>query len=140
MMRLMVSVLACAGAGGMSVALADPPANSAPTTTAAAQPAAAATASSPAASAATPADKVPSPTVNVEAQKEDVLEKHFLAEGYKLEMHNGQKYFCRTEEELGSRLGGHKSCGTAQQLQTTERDAQAAYQRGQAQQTNPKGN
>ena len=27
----------------------------------------------------------------------DTLEKHFLSEGYKLEMHNGEKHFCRRE-------------------------------------------
>jgi curli biogenesis system outer membrane secretion channel CsgG len=134
-MRLVVCALACVGAGGMSLALADPPANPAPPTTATAP-----TAAQPAASAAAPAAKAPTSTVDVDAQREqDNLEKHFLAEGYKLEMHNGERLFCRKEEELGSRLGGHKSCGTAQQLQATERESQAAYQRGQTQQNNPSG-
>jgi hypothetical protein len=79
------------------------------------------------------------PSVDVEAER-DQLEKHFLAEGYKVEMHHGEKYFCRREETLGTRLGAEKVCGTAQQLQANEREARAAYQRGQAQQNNPKGN
>jgi hypothetical protein len=129
----------------MSLALADPPANpaspAAATAPSAAQPAASAPATAPAASAATPPAKAQTPTVNVDAEKEqDNLEKHFLSEGYKLEMHHGEKYFCRREEELGSRLGGQKVCGTAQQLSATEREAQSAYQRGQMQQpTGPSG-
>jgi hypothetical protein len=127
-MRLVVSVLACVGVGGMSLALADPPANPAPATPATAQPAA---------SAPVPAAKAQTPTVDVDAQKDDQLEKHFLAEGYKLEMHNGQKYFCRREEELGSRLGAQKQCATAQQLKSNEDESRAAVERGRMQQTNP---
>jgi hypothetical protein len=67
----------------------------------------------------------------------DSLEKHFLSEGYKLEMHNGEKYFCRREEELGSHLGGQKACSTAEQLQATEREAKSAFIRGQMQQVSP---
>jgi pyruvate/2-oxoglutarate dehydrogenase complex dihydrolipoamide acyltransferase (E2) component len=143
-MRLVVCVLACVGAGEMALALADPPATSAAATAtaapSAAQPAATPAAATPAtaASAAAPAAKAATPTVDVDADR-DQLEKHFLAEGYKLEMHNGDKYFCRREETLGTHLGGQKVCGTAQQLQATEREAQAAYQRGQTQQVNPSG-
>lgn len=137
-MRLVVCVLACVGAGGMALALADPPANPAPTATApssGAQPAASAPAASPSASA--PAAKPQGPTVDVDAQKEDQLEKHFLAEGYKLEMHNGEKYFCRREEVLGSHLSSsQKQCGTAQQLKLNEDESQAAFRRGQMQQGN----
>ena len=129
-MRLVVCALGCVGIGALSLALADPPAAPAPAQAAAA------------ASAATPAQDAKAPTgVVVQSTPEtDALDKHFLAEGYKIEMHNGEKYFCRREEQLGSRLGGQKVCGTAQQLAATEREAKAAYQRGQSQQNNPKGN
>jgi hypothetical protein len=44
-------------------------------------------------------------------------EEHRLVnQGYKLEMHNGQKIFCRREQELGSRVSPIKTCGTAEQL------------------------
>jgi hypothetical protein len=138
-MRRTVCVLAFVGAGAMSLTLADQPATPAtPDAAATASPAQSA-APAPAATAA-PAAKAPTPTVDVEAEREGQLEKHFLAEGYKLEMHNGEKYFCRREEQLGTRLGAGKVCGTAQQLDATEREARAAMQRGQSQQTNPKGN
>ncbi len=139
-MRPTIGVLACAAAGLISLAYADPPAQ-----------APAAAASQPAAPQASAASATAPATVKPEADSKaqqvlvqstpevDVLEKHFLSEGYKMEMHNGEKVFCRREEQLGSRLGAQKVCGTAQQLQATEREAQAAYQRGQSQQNNPSG-
>jgi hypothetical protein len=79
-------------------------------------------------------------TVVIEGTPEyDAVEKHFLSEGYKLEMHNGEKMFCRREEQLGSRLGGQKVCSTAQQLQETERQAQASVDKNMMQQNNPAG-
>lgn len=143
-MRLVVCVLACVGAGGMSLALADPPAT--PTASPATQAPAAtpATPAQPAAAASTPsapakAAKDPDSVVVQSAAEESNLEKHFLAEGYKVEMHHGEKYFCRREEELGSRLGGQKTCSTVQQLDANEREAKAAFQRGGSQQTGQPG-
>ncbi len=69
----------------------------------------------------------------------DAQEKHFLAEGYKMEMRNGEKVFCRREEELGSRLGAHKVCGTGLQLQNIERESQDSVNRSMMQQNNPSG-
>ena len=143
-MRLVVGALVWLSVGAISPALADPPADPAATQTspapaaatsapaapaATAAPAAAAADAHPAASAAAPAaNRAP---VEISAAEMDKLEKHFLAEGYKVEMHNGQKYFCRREEELGSRLGGHKDCHSADQLQFIESDS--ARQVGDAQ-------
>ena len=138
-MRLVVGVLACVTVGGASLALADPPATPAapPATQApAATTATPATSNAPAA----PAKNTTSSNVVIQSTPEvEALEKHFLAEGYKMEMRHGEKYFCRREEQLGTRLGAQKVCGTAQQLQATEREAQAAYQRGQSQTNNPPG-
>jgi hypothetical protein len=66
-------------------------------------------------------------------------EKHFLAEGYKMEMRHGEKYFCRNEELLGTRLGREKVCSTAQQLKATEQQAQASVTKSMMQQNNPAG-
>jgi hypothetical protein len=133
-MRITVVLLVSLGiAAGTAVMADDPPATAQASSTAAPS---APPATAPAAAAASQAPKT---TVVVEGQ-EDVLEKHFLAEGYKEEMHNGEKYFCRREESTGSRLGARKVCGTTQQLEATEHEAKAAYQRGVMQQSNPKGN
>lgn len=157
-MRLVIGIIGAVSLGAF--AQADPPGNAShgaspsdaatsapatPTATASsAQPAAAATSAAPAApdqdaQPAAPA-KDARQTVVVQGTPEyDALEKHFLAEGYKLEMHNGEKMLCRREEELGSRLGGRKVCSTAQQLMVTERDAQRSVDRSMMQQNNPSG-
>lgn len=129
-MRLILGALACVGIGGSSVALADPP------TSAATSPPTAAVAT---ATAATTSSPVTASIDKPAAPAESVDDKHFLAEGYKLEMRHGEKYFCRREDVLGSRLGGGKVCSTAQQLAATERDARAAMDRNMMQQHNPAG-
>jgi hypothetical protein len=138
-MRFVVCVLTCAIGSGVSLALADPPSTPAPAAEAA--PAAPATAATPAAPATPSAQTSPAPasasvTVTAEASQ---IEKHLLSEGYKIEMHNGEKLFCRKEEQLGSRLGGQKSCATAQQLDTTEHQAIHSVDRSMMQQNNPTG-
>jgi hypothetical protein len=138
-MRLLVGVLACMSVGAISIAMADPPPPASSTATA---PAATSVPAAPAAAAkaAAPAADAEKTSVVVQSTPEvDPLEKHFLAEGYKMEMRNGEKVFCRREEELGSRLGGRKVCSTAQQLDITERTAKASVNRSSMQQNNPTG-
>ena len=146
-MRLVVSVLACVGVSGISLALADPPTDAASTAPAAAAPTATAPATAPTAATpatpsgpaaeARPAEPSAAPTaaekssVEISATQIDQLEKHFLSEGYKIEMRNGDKYFCRREEQMGSRLGGQKQCSTAQQLQFVEKDSQRQMEHAQ---------
>ena len=66
---------------------------------------------------------------------EDLLDKHLRSEGYKVEMRNGQKMYCRKEEVLGTRLGGStKACSTAEQLKITEAQAHELLDRTQRQQ------
>jgi hypothetical protein len=48
----------------------------------------------------------------------DQIEKRLLAQGYKLEMRHGEKYFCRVTDTLGSRVTPVKACSTAEQLMT----------------------
>jgi len=151
--RLVIGLLAICV---LTPALADPPnessantttpASPAPATPKPASPAAVAAApAAPAAPAAAPAAEHPTasaaqsapitPGVEVEAAQLDQLEKHFLAEGYKIEIYNGEKYFCRRQEELGSRLGGQKRCLPAQQLMFTEKDARRQLEHAQRNQT-----
>jgi hypothetical protein len=119
-MRLSFVALLCISAGSLGIATAEePPAATGtpvPGTTAAqvpaAPPASNATPATPAAAAAAPAAK--------QDVKADANEKHLLAEGYKSEMRNGDKVFCRKEELLGSRLGGKKVCDTADNLVARE--------------------
>jgi len=141
-MRSVLALLACVAGGGLSVAVADPPAAPA-STSEAATPATPATPGNPAAApaAATSAGGVapaapaaqPASSVTITAEQA-VMEKHFLAEGYKVEMRNGQKYYCRREETLGTRLGSQKFCSTEEQLKATEAQAKALVGTSQRQQ------
>jgi hypothetical protein len=143
-MRFVVGVLACMGVGGL--ALADPaiPAPApAPTSTAPSASTSAASTPAPAAPApASPAAVIvtaPATTAAAKTPEIDQVDKHFLSEGYKMEMHHGEKVFCRREEVLGSRLGAQKVCSTALQLTETERQAKASVDKSMMQQNNPMG-
>jgi hypothetical protein len=142
-MRSVLALLACVAVGGLSVALADPP--TAPAATPG--PANQATAASPGNPAAAPVAATSAAGVTITgttpatpaAPQVDPMERHFLSEGYKIEMHHGDKYFCRREEEMGSRLGGQKYCSTIDQLKATEREAKASLDKSMMQQNNPSG-
>jgi hypothetical protein len=132
-MRIAATLLACLGAGALTSALADPPADAPPgkpaATAAPAAPAPAAPAPAAASQAAT-SDR----TVTIQAEL-DKDTQHFLAEGYKPEMHNGEQIYCKREAALGSRLTAVKNCGTIEQLKVNERRTQAGVSDAQRQQT-----
>ena len=159
-MRFVFGLLACAA---MNIALADdppaPPASApaatAPAPASTAQPAAAApSAAQPAAdapaataptqpSAAQPtpaaAPSAAQPAADAQTAQADAQEKHFVSEGYSVEMHHGNKMFCRREDQLGSRLGAKKYCSTGEQLAETERQAQRSMDPATWQKSNPSG-
>lgn len=136
-MRFAVGVLITVGAGALSLAVADPTDNPPAST---ATPAAQAPAAAPESAAQTPA---PAQSAAAPSKSEDSRalerEKHFLAEGYRIEMRHGEKVFCRREDTMGTRLGAQKVCSTAEQLTDTERQAQASVNRSSMQQNNPAG-
>ena len=136
-MRSSIGLLAFIGLGAVSVALADPPASQT-ATTATAAPSAQAAPNTPAA-AATPSAPKTAAADSSTSSGQDERERHFLSEGYRLEMRNGEKVFCRREEVLGSRLGAQKVCSSPQQLTETERQARAAVTHSNMNQTNPTG-
>src|SRR5437588_11157771 len=104
-MRLVVGVLACIGAGVLTVAVADPPeqpvhAASSPSTIAPAAQAPAAPQSDRVAPAVT------KPPI-------DPQEKRLIAHGYKPQMRHGQKVLRRPEQPLRPRLGHATRCARA---------------------------
>ena len=127
-MRIAVGLLACLGAGALTSALADPSTEAAPAATAA---------------PATPAAATPAPAADQTAATQVITAKaeldrdtaHFVAEGYKPEMRNGEQIYCRKETALGSRLTPVKNCGTIEQLKLNEGRAQAGVSASQRQQT-----
>jgi hypothetical protein len=123
---------------GSCVALADPPqSSSAPEATAASAPAAPAPASAQSPAASTAAS--PAATAAANSAAEDTEAKRLLADGYKPEMRNGTKVWCRREGELGSRLGHQKHCGTAEELKMTVHDNQEMVEHVQKTSISPSG-
>ena len=134
-MRFVVGALACMAVGGISLALADP----STTASALSPPSDPSAPSAPAAAALTPAPASPAPVTLQTAPAAaatpaiDPEERRLLAQGYRMQMRHGEKVFCRREEVLGSRLEGKMNCSTAQQLKSTQDQAQEAAQRLQRQ-------
>jgi hypothetical protein len=123
-MRFVVAVLACLGAGAMTLVLADP-ANPAPQ-----QPAT----SSPSSTSAPPATTAPSSAAQAPVPAKpavDPEEKRLLAQGYRPKMRHGEKVFCRTEPELGSRLGGQEICATVAELKARQTELREELEREQ---------
>jgi hypothetical protein len=52
-------------------------------------------------------------------------DKELMARGYKLEMRRGEKYFCRREQQIGSRFET-KSCNTAESIEAQRLNGQEA--------------
>jgi hypothetical protein len=128
MMRFVILALALLGVGGPALAAADP----APTT----QPE----------RTATPAAAVPSPAASQAAAPKTAApalssdEQRLLSQGYKPQMRNGEKIYCRREAELGSRIPAAQHCGTVAQLTTATQDGKDFTQQAQRTQINPTGN
>ena len=143
-MRLVSGVLACIGVGAISMALADPSADAPAAATPSSRPAASAPATPAAPAAAAAATPAPAATTAAAAtapaaSPDEQLERHFLSEGYKVQMRGGQKQYCRKEAQLGSRLGSEVNCSSLQQLKATEDQTQSALQHQQHSYTKPTG-
>jgi len=127
-MRFAATVLACLGAGAVTVALADP------SSPAPQQPAAASSSSATAPPATAPPATTPSSATQTPAPAKpavDPEEKRLIAQGYRAKMRHGEKVFCRTEPELGSRLGGKEICGTVADLKAQQASTREEVQREQ---------
>jgi len=132
-MRLVVGLLAFAGA--MNLALADDPpaapaapaASASPAAPAAAAPAAAA------ASAAQPAAAAAKATADKATVDKDI--QHFTQEGFKPEMRHGQELYCRKETVIGSRLASQRICGTIDELKMMEMQSRSSMEQAQQRQS-----
>jgi len=147
-MRFVAAVLACLGIGSASGALADPPSSPAEQS-AVAEPAAAtptsATEAAPtrsATEAATAKAPVTAPQIASAAKPGvDPEEQRLMAQGYRPKMRHGHKVFCRTEPELGSRLGGQEICATVEELKARQTAVREELEREQrSKMASPTGN
>ena len=143
-MRFAILALAFLGLGGLELAAADPE----PATPSAAPAAVVTDSAAPAASAATKAPPPPAaspaaasqpaaPKATTPALSAD--EQRLLSQGYKPQMRNGEKVYCRRETELGSRLGSVQRCGTVTQLKTATQNGRDYTDQVQRTQNNPMG-
>jgi hypothetical protein len=138
-MRFAAAVLACLGIGSASGALADPPSSPAEQS-AVAEPAAATPTS--ATEAATAKAPVTAPqTASAAKPAVDPEEQRLMAQGYRPKMRHGHKVFCRTEPELGSRLGGQEICATVAELKARQTAVREELEREQrSKMASPTGN
>lgn len=133
--------------GAVTAFAAEDPPQPASTTAAPSQAAPAASPSTPAASPSPPAGSQPAPapatssTVAHATNSQELTpaEKSLIAQGYKLQVKDGQRTFCRREVALGSHFE-KKVCGTAEQLADSTREAKDITERTQSRGTNPTGN
>jgi hypothetical protein len=66
------------------------------------------------------------PPVVVKADKPELTyeEQRLVSKGYKLNMRNGEKWFCRRELGLGLRVAAQNVCATASMLLQSRTDQQ----------------
>ena len=137
-MRFLTWALACTLGGALGVALADEPSKTPPPSTAssdAASPPAAAAAAAPAAAPAAASTSAAKPDVNAE-----VIDRHFRSEGYKVEVRNGEKWYCKPIIETGTRLASSQPvCVPGQQLLMKERQQQEDLEKAQRIMGHPTG-
>jgi hypothetical protein len=115
----------------------DPPAQQAESAqaTSSAQPSSTTQTPSKPASTTKPASSTaPAHSSNSQDLTED--EKRLISRGYRLEVKNGQKTFCRREVVLGSHFE-KKVCGTAEQLAESQQTSREVIENTQLHRTNP---
>jgi hypothetical protein len=146
-MRFDIVALAVLGLGSLAPAVA---ADAPPTTEPerAATPAAAVDASaSPAPSTATKvsattpsaASPAASPPAATQAAAPELspAESHLIDLGYKPQMRNGEKVYCRREAPMGSRISSGQHCGTVAELATTTQEGRQGLERSQRNTVSP---
>jgi len=131
-MRFLTWAVACTLGGALGVAQADEPAK-APAPSTATTPVASATATAP---SATPA-AASTPATNL---NDEMLEKHFRSEGYKVEVRNGEKWYCKQMAETGTRLSSAKPvCAPGEQLYIKEKQQRDDLEKAQRTQMGTRG-
>jgi hypothetical protein len=145
-MRTVINLLACLSLGSSMLALAEEPANppqpaAAPTAETAPQAAAPSDAAAPAAAptastdATAPAAAKPSADAQAAASSDGGRpangsvsltddDRDFIRRGYQIEMKNGEKFYCKQQDTMGSRLNKKRVCRTPEQMKYMRENAQ----------------
>jgi hypothetical protein len=125
-MRFLTWAVACILGGALGVVQAEEP-TKAPAPSEATAPAASDTATTPAAAPAAASTTAAKADVH-----DEMLDKHFRAEGYKVQMRNGEKWYCKPVIETGTRLASSQPvCAPGEQLLIKERQQQEDLQKAQ---------
>jgi hypothetical protein len=145
-MRFHILALAVLGVGSLALAVAAEPAPATQPERAAA-PAAVVTDSAPSAtsaakeiSASSPASSPatnPAPTAKAAPPELSPAESRLINLGYKPQMRNGEKIYCRREAPMGSRISSGQHCGTVAELATTTQVGREGLERTQRNSVNP---
>jgi hypothetical protein len=71
---------------------------------------------------------------------DEVIDKHFRSEGYKVEVHNGEKWYCKPMIETGTRLASPKPvCAPGELLWMKEKQQREDLEKAQRTQIGTKG-
>jgi len=140
-MRLIVGLLTCCCAFTVTQTFADePPAQtSSADQTAQTSPAAAPSAAAPASTASSAQTASASKSVVSAEAIDDATDKRLRSQGYKPEVRNGIKIYCRKETAIGSHFES-KVCATPEQLAQASKDSQDALYKSQINRAGPKSN
>jgi hypothetical protein len=146
-MRFDVMALAFLGVGGLALSAADPAPTVQPERAAmpaavvpdSASPAIGAATQAPALPAASSSAANPPAAPKAAATELSADERRLLNQGYKPQMRNGEKIYCRREAELGSRINSVQHCGTVAQLKTATQHGRDYTENAQRTQNNPMG-
>lgn len=124
--------------GCVGLACADPPSTSAAAPTPAAAPASAPAAPVASESAAPAAAKTGAENSSATAQKATTSraqltpqERDLVVAGYKPQMQNGQKMWCREQISTGTRLSRGAQCNTADELEQRTKNGRRILERAQ---------
>lgn len=133
-MRFIIGLALCFCALQASQASADDQTASSASQPAPASPPAASSAAVPtsSSSSAQPASAAKPAASSTSAASDEDTEKRLRSQGYKPEVHNGSKVYCRKETELGSRFPS-KVCATPEQIANANKDSQDALDKVQRQ-------
>src|SRR5579862_9615657 len=135
-MRFIILLLGCALTS--SLALANPPAAPQPAAPEKSEPSQtdAHEGPAPAAPATAASTTVRAEAAHAGAEQDAAEESRLRTAGYKPQMVNGVKVWCRTENTLGSRLAQQKNCGTAQDLERSVQETRNRIEGTQNRQSN----
>ena len=144
-MRFDILALAVLGLGSLALAAAAEPAPTTPAEHAAAPAAAVTDSASSATSAAkgipasSPASSATNPTPAAKAAAPELspAENRLINLGYKPQMRNGEKIYCRREAPMGSRISSGQHCGTVAELATVTQEGREGLEKSQRNTVSP---